>query len=153
MSELTFRILDEVELPQLNTWYQDAELRHRIQPPTPLWFNYVTQTPGCYAWMVYDDHVAIGQIQLDTYANNTGSMSLAVNPKLRNQGHGKRILRSFLQRPEVTKLYRLEIGIQSDNIASLQCFRKSGFTQVSSEPDEQGFLHFIYNCASSEESA
>jgi RimJ/RimL family protein N-acetyltransferase len=150
MFELTFRNLDEVELRQLDIWFQDAELRRRIQPPTPLWFNYVSNTPGCYAWMVYDGDVAIGQLQLDTYADNTGSIGLVVNPQLRNQGHGKRILRSFLQRSEVTRLERLEVTIEPDNIASLRCFHKAGFIQVSSEPDGEGFLHFAYNCAQSE---
>lgn len=147
MSELTFRVLDESELRLLHTWFQDAELRRRIQPPTLQWFSYVSHTPGCYAWMVYEGNIALGQLQMDTYADNTGSAALAVNPKLRNQGYGKMILRAFLKRPEVARLNQLEVTIEPDNFASLRCFQQAGFIQASSEPDQEGFLHFTYKPA------
>ena len=97
--------------------------------------------------MVYDGDTALGQLQLDTYADNTGSVGLAVNPQWRNQGYGTKILQAFLRRPEVTKLIRLEVTIEPDNIASLRCFQQAGFIQASLEPDGEGFLHFLYNCA------
>jgi RimJ/RimL family protein N-acetyltransferase len=149
MSELTFHVVDDSGLREYQTWFQDAELRRRIEPPTMLWFNYVTQTPGCYAWMVYQGNLALGQLQLNTYPNNTGSVGLVVNPKLRNQGYGKRILQAFLKRPEVMRLNQLEVTIEPDNLASIRCFQKVGFVQASSEPDQEGFLHFTYHSTSS----
>jgi RimJ/RimL family protein N-acetyltransferase len=95
--------------------------------------------------MVYEGSTAIGQLQLDSYANGTGSACLCVNPQLHNQGYGKSILRAFLQRPEVTRLRQLEVTIEPDNIASQRCFLHAGFIQVSEVPDDEGFLHFIYH--------
>lgn len=145
MSELTFRLLDEAEMRVYNTWFQDEELRRRIEPPTSQWFSYVTNTPGVHAWMVYAGEIAVGQVSLDTDADQHGYFSLAVNPPLRNQGYGKRILRAFLKRPEVTRLKRIEVTIEPDNFASLRCFQQAGFVRLSSEPDEEGFLHFNYD--------
>ena len=147
MAELTFHLLDESELLLLDTWFQDVELRRRMQPPTLQWFGYITKAPGCYAWMVYEGDTALGQLQLDTYEDNTGSVGFAVNPQLRNQGYGKKILRVFLRRPEVTRLEQLEARIEADNPASIRCFQQAAFRQAGSEPDSEGFLRFTYQPA------
>jgi L-amino acid N-acyltransferase YncA len=153
MSELTFRPLDDRGLRLYEAWFQDTELRRRIEPPTSQWFNYVSNTPGIYAWIIYHDDIPIGQLQLDTYANNTGSVELVVNPKMRNQGYGKKILKAFLMRPEVARLDQLEVTIEPDNFASLQCFQQVGFIQMSVEPDKEGFLHFIHKSVASSQPA
>ena len=144
MSELTFCLLDESGLRMYHTWFQDTELRRRIEPPTLQWFNYVSNTLGIYSWILYDGNTPVGQLQLDTYANNTGNVGLVVNPKLRNQGYGKKILKALLLRSEVTRLDQLEVTIEPDNLASLRCFQQTGFIQASVEPDNEGFLHLIY---------
>lgn len=147
MSELIFHRLDESDMRLFSTWFEDAELRRRIEPPTPRWFAYVSSTPGIYAWMVYDGSIAVGQLQLDTYSDKTGSFALVINAPLRRQGYGKKVLRAFLERPEVKALNRLEATIEPDNAAAVQCCQQVGFRPVSAEPDEEGFLHFIVNPA------
>jgi RimJ/RimL family protein N-acetyltransferase len=149
MAELTFRLLDESGVRLYQTWFEDVELSRRIEAPTPQWVDYVTSTPGIYAWIVYDGDSAVGQVALDTDSDLKGYFSLVVKPALRNQGYGKRILRAFLQQPEVTQLKELEATIEPDNGAALRCCQHVGFVQVGSAPDEEGFLRFIYSPAPS----
>jgi RimJ/RimL family protein N-acetyltransferase len=144
LSELIFRPLDEITLRLYLAWFQDAELKRRIQPPTQQWFNYVSHTPGIYAWIIYENDLPVGQLQLDTYTDHTGSVGLVVNPAVWNQGYGQRILEAFFQRVEVACLAQVEAAIEADNLASLRCFQKAGFIQDRPEPDEEGFLHFSY---------
>ena len=130
MSELLFCPLDETTFGLYCTWFQDTELKRRIEPPTQQWLNYVRNMPGIYAWIIYEGNIPVGQLQLDTYADHTGSVGLVVNPTLRNQGNGKKILKAFLKRAEVTRLAQLEVTI---------------------EPDNEGFLHFTYNPVKSQQ--
>lgn len=126
MSELIFHRLDKAEMCLLSTWFEDVELRRRIQPPATEGFTYVSQTPGLYAWLVYDGSIAVGQLQLDTYSDDTGSLALVINPPLRHQGYGQRVLRAFLARPEVKSLQQLKATIAPDNAAALQCLNRWG---------------------------
>jgi RimJ/RimL family protein N-acetyltransferase len=144
MADLSFRPLDESEMRMYATWFDDAELRRRIEAPTPQWFRYVTATPGIYAWLVYEADAAVGQVALDTDADQHGYFGLVVKPALRNQGYGKRILRAFLRRPEVTNLKQLEATVEPDNHAALRCCEQVGFAQIGSAPDDEGFLRFVY---------
>ena len=145
MSNLVFTPIDEQGLLIYQTWFNDAELSRRIEPPTRGWFDYVRYEPGYFAWMIYEDGIAVGQLQLDTYSNRTGSMALVVKPELRNRGYGTRILRAFLERAEVRQLNRIEATIEPDNIPALHCAKSVGFVQQSPEPDDEGFLDFVYN--------
>jgi RimJ/RimL family protein N-acetyltransferase len=144
MSPLEFRLIDEEGLSEYESWFTDAELRRRIERPTALWFDYVRQTPGCFGWLIYEDGIVVGQVQLDSYADQTATLGLVVKPQLRGQGYGKRILRALLEREEVAQLLRLEATIEPDNTASLRCFESAGFRQQGTEPDAEGFLHFAY---------
>jgi RimJ/RimL family protein N-acetyltransferase len=144
MSQLVFRLIDKQGLSEYETWFADAELRRRIERPTRVWFDYVRQTPGCFSWLIYEDGIAVGQVQMDTYPDQTATLGLVVKPQLRRQGYGKRILSALLERDEVAQLYRLEATIEPNNTASLRCFESAGFRQQGAEPDAEGFLHFVY---------
>jgi L-amino acid N-acyltransferase YncA len=144
MPELQFFRLDENHLRLYQDWFQDDELKRRYEPPTPQWFNYVRNTPGIFAWMIYDADIPVGQLQLDTSPDRSGYVGLVVNPALRQQGYGSKILKTFLDRPEVAGLIQLEVTIEPDNLASLRCFQQVGFIQMDKEPDGEGFLHFIF---------
>jgi RimJ/RimL family protein N-acetyltransferase len=144
MAELTFHQLDQSGLELYRAWFQDEELRRRIEPPTPRWFSYVCSTPGVTAWIVYEGSLPVGQLQLDTYDDGTGTFGIAVNPRLRNQGYGKRILKAFLMRPEVTRLTLLKAAVEPDNLASVRCLQHAGFIQDSAGPDHEGFLQYTY---------
>lgn len=141
---MEFRLIDEEGLAEYETWWTDAELRRRIERPTRVWFDYVRQTPGCFAWLIYEDGSLVGQVQLEPYLEQIASFGLVVKPELRGQGYGKRILRALLERDEMAPYARLEVTIEPDNTASLRCFESAGFRQQEGGPDWEGFLHFVF---------
>jgi ribosomal protein S18 acetylase RimI-like enzyme len=136
--------IDETGLKEYESWFSDSELRRRIERPTSNWFHYVRNEPGVYAWLIYAGGIPAGVIQFDAAADQTGSFSIAVKPRLRSRGVGKRIVRAFLARPEVLQLRRLTAGVKHDNVPAQRCLRAAGFTQQNVNPDNDGFLAFIY---------
>lgn len=144
---LQFQLLDHTGLSIFSAWFADAELKRRICAPTEPWFQYVSARPENFAWLVYENQQAVGQIQLDTYPDRRGSMSLVVNPELRSRGYGKRILRAFLRHETALRLSEIEACIEADNIASLRCFRASGFVARDAEPDSGGLITYVHTRA------
>jgi RimJ/RimL family protein N-acetyltransferase len=124
-------------------WFEDAELHKRLSPPDEVWLNHVTGS-NSQAWLCYEEGQAVAQIQLDTYEDEAGSIDLAVNPSLRCQGIGKKVLKEFVTSSLVAHLDCLEARMEIDNIASQKVFMKAGFTPRGNGVDEEGFLHFIY---------
>jgi len=144
MPKLQFRILDPSGLDIFAAWFADDELSRRVSTPTEQWFQYVSTKPENFAWLIYEGREAIGQIQLDTYPDRTGSLSLVVSPELRSRGYGKRILSALLLREEASRLGEIRACIEEDNSASLNCFRACGFVARDIEPDNNGLITFFY---------
>jgi RimJ/RimL family protein N-acetyltransferase len=124
-------------------WFEDAELHKRLSLPDEVWLNHVT-SPNSQAWLCYEEGQAVAQIQLDTYEDKVGSIDLAVNPSLRCQGIGTKVLREFVTSSLVPHLNYLEARIEMDNLASQKVFMKVGFAPRGKRADEEGFLQFIY---------
>jgi len=141
---LDFVPLDETGLYTLESWFDDTELGRRYASPTCVWLDYVRLQPGVYAWMIFESGIPVGHFQLDTQDNASGYIGFVVNPKLRNRGYGKRILRDFLVRPEIEHLETILGTAEVDNVASHRCLEAAGFQQQNSAPDEEGFLTFVY---------
>jgi RimJ/RimL family protein N-acetyltransferase len=141
---MNFVLMDEEGLQILPSWFADPILRRWSSPPSDNWLKYVQNEPGVYAWMVYDDSIPIGQLQVDIHENGVGYIAFAVNPALRRQGYGKRMLIEFLARPEIAQVNKLIGEVESGNIASIACLRSVGFTQDNSPPIEDGFLQFVF---------
>jgi RimJ/RimL family protein N-acetyltransferase len=145
MPDLSFVPVDEPGLHLLQSWFEDDEFEQHYYRPTDTWLEYVCNKPGVHAWIIYEDGVPVGHLQLDTEADGTGYVGLVVKPELRSRGYGKRILRALLDRPEVRWLKRIVGTAEADNVASHRCLQATGFLQQGSEPDEEGFLTFVYN--------
>jgi RimJ/RimL family protein N-acetyltransferase len=139
---LQFTPLDEAGLRTIRAWFDDAELCARLERPTRVWFVYVTREPNVHAWLVHEGNLPVGHLQLDIGSNGVVTVGFFVNPALRGQGYGKRILRALLVRPEVAPLSRIEATAEADNLASQRCLQAISFVQEGAEPDEEGFFHF-----------
>ena len=144
MPDLCFRPLDRAGLTALMSWFSDAELSRRLSAPTEQWFQYVTVEAGNSAWLIFEDHQPVGMVQLDTYPDKTGSISLAVDPRLRARGYGQRILSAFLRQEAGKNLERIEACIETDNLASLRCFQAAGFRASDMGPDNHGLVTYVY---------
>jgi len=94
--------------------------------------------------MIYAEVGPVGVIQFEK-DHARASFSIAVNPRLRGQGYGKRIMQAFLERPEVQAVACVHAGVEYDNQSSMRCLQAVGFTMVSRIPDEHGFIEFTYS--------
>jgi RimJ/RimL family protein N-acetyltransferase len=145
MPDLIFVPIDEPGIRLLQSWFEDEELQQRYDRPTDTWLEYVHNEPGVYAWTIHEDGVPVGHLQLDIEGEDTGYVGLVVKPELRNRGYCKRILRALLDRPEILQLNRIVGTAEADNVASHRCVKAVGFVQQGNEPDEDGFLVFVYS--------
>jgi RimJ/RimL family protein N-acetyltransferase len=144
MTELRFQRMNRNDLETFAAWFVDTELSRRMSEPTEQWFQYVSSGDNNFAWLVYEAERVVGQVSLDTFSHQTGSIGLVVNPKLRSQGFGKRILRSFLVQAATAHLGEIEACIEVDNTASLRCFQGCGFVACPPEPDSNGLIKHVY---------
>jgi RimJ/RimL family protein N-acetyltransferase len=147
MADLRFERLVEADLPELRSWFSDAELRRRYGFPTPAWFEYVSNQAAVHAWVIWDGELAVGVLQLDALADQTGHMGFYVKPALRGRGYGKRILSDYLSRMAHGNLNRIIAEAECDNLASHRCLLTTGFVQ--DRADEDGFIRFVYKARES----
>jgi len=145
--DVTLKAVQLSDLPLLEQWLNDHETRRRMDGLLPLsqWYGYYESSLGrIFAWIGYAQEQPIGMIMVET-EGDAGYIAMMVNPALRNRGFGKRLLREAMNHPGLTHLLRWEAGIEADNQASIACFRALQFTADKTEPDEDGFISFIYD--------
>lgn len=139
---MEFVELTHEELKILDEWFKDKELMDRLGGILPLqdWFGFVQENPNYYTWMVYSKGTAVGQISLEISSDNSASISILTNPALLNQGYGKKMINTLLQRPEISTVEIIKVGIEQDNIVSRHIFKQVGF--IEEGIDEDNFINF-----------
>ncbi len=144
MEHLEFKPFTESHLSIYESWFVDSELSRRIEKPTRRWLNYILSDPRARSWVVFKDEELVGVVQVDEETNGYGSVCVVVKPPVRNQGYGRSILKWVLGNPELGYLVRFEGYVEPDNIAAQKCCEAAGFHLGYSDPDEEGFLKFVY---------
>jgi len=139
---IIFRPLVSDDLPELRTWFEDAELSRRLSFPTDEWFAYVKAGAAARCWVALDAGRIIAVTQVDREGSERGYLDLAVRPHLRGRGIGTTVLAAFLSGPGLAYA-TLEGRIEPDNAASLACCRRCGF-EILPTPDADGLLPAIY---------
>ncbi|WP_422661272.1 GNAT family N-acetyltransferase [Paenibacillus sp. EC2-1] len=141
---MDFQKLDQDGLTVLEEWFKDAEVLNRLNGRVPLlqWYNYVEQSPDYFAWMVFENGVSIGQITVELYEDQTAAIDILTNPQLRYKGYGTKMLQTLLKRSELSSTQMIKVGIETDNHASINCFKKVGF--VEHGLDKDGLLELTY---------
>ncbi|WP_068412247.1 GNAT family N-acetyltransferase [Labrenzia sp. OB1] len=140
--QIIFRPLTRDDLPELRTWFEDAELSRRLSFPTDEWFAYVDAGAAALCWMALDAGKMFAVMQVDREDSERGYLDLAVRPDLRGQGFGTAVMRAFLSGPG--RAYAiLEGRIEPDNVASLAVSRRCGF-EILPELDADGLFPAIY---------
>lgn len=134
---LDFVKLDSEGLIHLEVWFKDPEVLNWLGGRLPLdrWYHYVEQSPSYYAWMVYEEGSAVGNIHMELYSDRTASVGLLVNPSKRYKGYGSRMLEKLLVRTELAGVQTVKAYVETDNFASLHCFKKVGFVEEGLDPD------------------
>ena len=131
-------------LAVLQGWFQDGELKRRVDPPSRRYLDYVESTPRQYACVAYERDVAVGFIVFGLEEEGPASLMFFVRPDLRGQGYGKRMLATALAVPEVADIGEWIVGVEPDNIASRQCLEAIGFTEQGVDPEWPEFLRYVY---------
>ena len=139
-----YKLIDKDGFEEYRSWFSDKDLRNWVQPPTDIWYEYVRSTPRVRDWLIYHDKAPVAHIQFERIGDGIGSVSLVVKPELRYRGFGRRVLQSFLLREEIQDLKSIDVEIEPDNEPAQHCVLAAGFTQRGEEPDEDGFLRFVY---------
>lgn len=67
---------------------------------------------GRFAWLAYTDQVPIGLVDIERYADATAGVALVVDPVLRSQGLGRRIIEALVARPELEATEIIRAGIE-----------------------------------------
>ena len=136
--------LTAADLPTLSAWFEDGELRRRLGGMLPLgdYLAFVQRTPGYFAWMAWDGEAPVGAAFLQQEPDSPQSFAFLVGPLLRGQGHGQRIVRALLTRPEAAPVQNWRVSVEPDNAASQRCLSAAGFVPERDEPDADGFLTY-----------
>ncbi len=141
--------LKEQDLTMLEAWFQDAEVKRRLEGMLPLqgWFSYVQSSLDYFVWAAFSENDPVGVIMIEQEQQeeqSTGSIAIVVNPELRGKGYGRAILTKVMSLPELQHIKRWHAGIEADNAACLKCFQSAGFLFDSMEPDEDGYYSLWY---------
>ena len=96
--QLTVRHLLPQELPEIRSWYEDAELARRLTYPTDEWYTAVSRE-GQESWVAVDEtNTIVAKMQVDR-DGDIGYIDLAVRPELRRRGFGSAALMAFIAGP------------------------------------------------------
>lgn len=129
------------------SWFDDVELARRISI-TPTWFEYITQTPGVTAWMIFRDQMPVAEVSFGEQP--FPSLAMSMNPILRGQGLCASVIRLVLDLPELRRFDKIFGAIEPDNFASLNCVLKAGFNRTSDSLDEDGLIEVVFSRASAD---
>ncbi|UCH36448.1 MAG: GNAT family N-acetyltransferase [Armatimonadota bacterium] len=151
MNDLVFAPIDEAGWRAFESWWRgNAELQRSYTPPTEAYHAYLRTDANVFGRMVYEHGEPMALVQVDLEAEGTGHVALVVRPELWNRGHGRRVLGALVKQPELSRLKRIVANVHVNHSRSQRCFAGAGFVQQGTEPDEDGFLTFVYTMATDE---
>jgi len=134
-----------LDLPTLEAWFEDDELRRRLggMLPLPEYLDYVQREPDYFAWLAWDGEAPVGAAFLQQEPGQPQSFAFLVAPALRGRGYGRRIVQTLLAQPESASIQTWKLSIEPDNTASRRCLTAAGFVQEGDEADAEGFLSYV----------
>lgn len=149
MTPITFRLMTNEDLAELQNWYrlgtpQSAQLARYLEGPTPDWIAHVTTQDDANAWSVIMDGEMVAHIQCDDWEPNEAALSLAVKPSRFGQGIATAALSQFIAEKLSTRS-KITVGVEPSNEAALRLVIRLGFQQTTPEPDAEGYL--VLPCA------
>lgn len=132
-------------LPILVEWFEDSEVRKRMDGMLPLeeWYDNTSGSENYYAWLTYQGVQPVGAVIVEL-EDDTAYIGLMTAPSLRSQGYGKAMVREVMTRPELQSATKWVASIEEDNKPCLACFKSLGYVTEEKEADEDGFFNFVY---------
>ena len=145
--EIILVSMQQRDLRILQSWFDDAELKKRLGGLLPLqrYFDYVQSEPNYFAWTAMEGETSIGALFLQVQTHEPTSFGFLVDPAVRSCGYGRSLLRKLMVQPEVARIEKWRVGVESDNLASQRCMQAVGFMLESDVEDEDGFLQYTFD--------
>lgn len=97
-----------------------------------------------HVWVVHEAGRAVALVDVEPYADATAGIALVVEPGVRGQGVGQRVLSSLGRLEELAEVEVLIGAIEAENIAARHCVEGAGF-KVAEWEDEEGMLRIARN--------
>ena len=89
-----------------------------------------------YVYLISDKTIPVGFVRFAAIHNlNILEMHYGVHPYFRNKGYGSKILLevSDYVLENASKINRIKLNIDKENIHSIKCAQNAGFTEIQSE--------------------
>lgn len=141
---LNARPFEAADLPIYAAWFEDEELRRRIDPPDGFWLEHVSRTDQgnrCYCLTLVQDVDLIAVVQYDFEDFDRVSLLISVRPDSRGRGVGRAALLRTI--PELAPEVRyIDSYVEPDNLASLALIRRMGFEPIEENIIDEGFMGF-----------
>ncbi|GAA0572844.1 GNAT family protein [Caenispirillum bisanense] len=136
---LAFHPVTASDLPDLESWFADADLARRLEAPTPDWLAHVSGGTEAAAWVVrpVGGGPALALMQADRDGPGRAVIAIAVRRECRHAGLGRRVLDTFADGPGSAHAV-LVATVEPDNLAALRCLQHAGFRPAGQ--DDDGFL-------------
>lgn len=131
----------DADIPFLLSIHRLPEISRFISINEKKYFKYVTKTENVFYYKVFDAQRLIASVHCEL-SDTTLYLSLLVIPDFQNQGIGTAILSDIKNGVLPISFKKIYVSIDEDNFASLQLFKKAGFSQISKEDK---LINFFYN--------
>lgn len=142
MEKLSFQEVNRAHMPVVNSWYFDQD-SFQVEQLTEAYIDYVSSAPNAHCWIISSDHRIIGKVDLEI-EEDKAYIAILINPEDRGKGYGKRVLGEVIQRFENKGIKQMIAGIYHTHEASKRLFTSVGFMPGSKEPDEDGFINYLF---------
>lgn len=143
MEKLIFHDVTIEHIPIVNSWYRDVDSFH-VEKLTEEFINYVASNPDYRCWMIASDNEFVGKVDVEIEESKI-YLSIIIRPDHRRKGYGKQALQQVISKYMNTGIKQMIAGIFHTNEASKRLFLSVGFTPLSKDPDEDGFINFVFN--------
>jgi RimJ/RimL family protein N-acetyltransferase len=136
--------INESHTTLLESWHHDTEFKQRVggYDSIPDFINYITTDPTRRMWIASEGDKPIGMFDVELNEDHSAWIALAVEPKLRGQGYGRKILQVALSHTDLSSVTQFKATVEPDNNAAKALFKGEGF-RSSGEIDEEGFLLYF----------
>ncbi|QJD83249.1 GNAT family N-acetyltransferase [Cohnella herbarum] len=141
---ITFEFLNEKHLQQITEWHKEPETLYRVSiEDTDTWFKSVSSNLDYFVWVAIEDNELVGEVIVELIDYKKAVIAFIVNPKLRKQGYGKKLIRCLLDYRYLKEINEFEAWVDDDNVGSIKCVEAVGFLKATFQIDDDQ-IKYVY---------
>lgn len=141
--KIVTRQFQETDFLDYESWFVDAELNRQLGPIDREWLAYVlADSEGAeYSFLLNQELIAVAGVHYPTTEHNYYYITdIAVRPKLRRQGIGKRIIKQLQAQPMLQSVKNWRAGVATNNIAAAKLLESLGWRKLSQASDTDNLM-------------